>query len=66
MSSDDLRRRQLEGIAAAKAAGRYTGRTPSIDRRAVRRLVALKGKTAAAKELGVSRASIYRILAETE
>jgi DNA invertase Pin-like site-specific DNA recombinase len=59
------RERQLEGIAKAKAAGVYTGRKPSIDPEAVRRLKAEgKGATEIAKALGVGRASVYRLLSE--
>jgi DNA invertase Pin-like site-specific DNA recombinase len=57
------RERQLEGIAKAKKAGVYKGRPPSIDRNDVRRLKeAGKGATEIAKELGVGRASVYRLL----
>ncbi len=57
------RERQLEGIAQAKAAGVYTGRKPSIDATRVRRLHA-EGTGAAeiAKQLGIGRASVYRLL----
>jgi len=55
--------RQLEGIAAAKIAGVYTGRKPTID---PARIAALKseglGATEIAKRLGVARASVYRHL----
>jgi len=55
--------RQLEGIAAAKEKGVYTGRKPSIDPARVRRLVdAGLGGTEIARELGISRASVYRLL----
>ena len=57
------RERQMEGIAKAKARGVYKGRKPSIDRKEVQRL---KGKgmgaSAIAKELGIGRASVYRLL----
>lgn len=57
------RERQMEGIAKAKQAGVYTGRKPSIDPDAVRRLKAQGlGATAIAKQLGVARASVYRLL----
>jgi DNA invertase Pin-like site-specific DNA recombinase len=59
------RERQLEGIAKAKQAGVYTGRKPSIDVEAVRRLKAEgKGATEIAKALGVARASVYRLLGD--
>ncbi len=55
--------RQMEGIAKAKAAGVYKGRAPAIDKDAVR---ALKdkglGATHIARELGISRQSVYRAL----
>ena len=57
------RERQLEGIAAAKAAGVYTGRKPSIDPSQVRQLHAQgTGAAAIAKQLGIGRASVYRLL----
>ncbi len=56
--------RQREGIAKAKAEGKYKGRAPTALRRAddVLRLKA-EGKTADAivAELGVSRSSVFRI-----
>jgi DNA invertase Pin-like site-specific DNA recombinase len=55
--------RQLEGIAAAKARGVYKGRKPSIDAAAVRRLAAAgMGGTEVARQLGIARASVYRLL----
>lgn len=59
------RERQLEGIAQAKAAGVYKGRPPSIQAAKVRELKDQGvGGTEIAKTLGISRASVYRILAE--
>jgi DNA invertase Pin-like site-specific DNA recombinase len=56
--------RQADGIAKAKAAGKYRGRPASID---PAQIAAMKadglGATAIAKKLGVSRASIYRVSA---
>ena len=62
----DVRRdRQAEGIAKAKKAGVYTGGKPRIDRRQVLDLVGHgQGVAAVARTLGISRMSIYRILAE--
>jgi DNA invertase Pin-like site-specific DNA recombinase len=58
------RERQLEGIAAAKAKGVYKGRPATIDTAKVAALKAQgKGATEIAKELGVGRASVYRVLA---
>jgi DNA invertase Pin-like site-specific DNA recombinase len=59
------RERQMEGIAAAKEAGVYRGRKPSIDANEVRRLKAEGlGATEIAKQLGIGRASVYRTLGE--
>ncbi len=59
--------RQREGIAKAKAEGKYTGRQPTARRKAqeVMRLRA-EGKSASdiVTALGISRASVFRILAE--
>jgi DNA invertase Pin-like site-specific DNA recombinase len=62
----DVRRdRQAEGIAKARKAGVYTGGKPRIDRRRVIDLVGQgQGVAAVARTLGISRMSIYRILAE--
>lgn len=58
--------RQREGVAKAKAEGKYKGRAPTARAKAddVRRLAA-EGKTreAIAKELGIGVASVYRVLA---
>ncbi|WP_105438860.1 recombinase family protein [Neorhizobium sp. T25_13] len=57
--------RQKEGIAKAKAEGKYTGRVPTA-RRQADKVLALKrdGKTPAQiqTELGISRASYFRIV----
>ncbi len=57
--------RQREGIAKAKAEGKYKGRAPTARAKAeeVKRMKA-EGKTADAivAELGVSRSSVFRIL----
>ena len=56
--------RQREGIAKAKAAGKYKGRPVSIDAAQVRQLSAELGRPAAiAKRLGIARSSVYRLLA---
>lgn len=59
----DLRReRQREGIDKARALGRYKGRPKSIDPEEVKRLLASGlGASAVARELGVGRASVYRV-----
>ncbi|MCA1492002.1 recombinase family protein [Ensifer sp. NBAIM29] len=61
--------RQREGILAAKAAGKYKGRKPTArakeqDIRALK--LAGKGASEIARQLGIGRASVYRVLAETE
>ena len=58
------RERQLEGIAKAKQRGVYKGRKPKIDRAEVMQLKDDKGMgaTAIAKQLGIGRSSVYRLL----
>lgn len=62
------RERQMEGIARAKAKGVYKGRKSSIDPTEVRRLRTEEkmGPTAIARRLGIGRASVYRVLADTD
>jgi DNA invertase Pin-like site-specific DNA recombinase len=56
-------KRQLEGIAKAKAAGLYKGRQASIDVARIREMKAQGlGATAIAKALGIGRASVFRVL----
>ena len=64
----DVRRdRQAEGIAKAKKAGAYTGATARIDRNKVLALINDGYRpAAAARALGISRMTIYRILGETQ
>ena len=60
---DIMLERQREGIAKAKAAGKYKGRPRSLDAAAIRRLAANKvGPAAIAKQLGIARSSVYRVL----
>lgn len=58
--------RQREGIAKAKAEGKYKGRAPTA-RRQAEQVLALAAQGAGAadigKRLGMHRASVYRILA---
>jgi DNA invertase Pin-like site-specific DNA recombinase len=54
--------RQREGIAKAKAAGRYRGRPVSIDATQIRQLRTELGPAAIAKKLGIARSSVYRLL----
>jgi DNA invertase Pin-like site-specific DNA recombinase len=61
------RLRQTEGIAKAKAEGRYKGKAPTARRQGpqVRELAgAGLGASVIASRLGISRASVYRVLAE--
>jgi len=58
--------RQREGIAAAKADGKYKGRAPTARRKAdeIRKLAADGlGKAEIARRLGVGERSVYRMLA---
>lgn len=59
--------RQREGIAKAKAEGRYKGRAPTAQRQ-VEKVKALRAEglkpEAIAKRLGISRSSTYAILKE--
>ena len=54
----------MEGIAAAKLRGVYTGRKVRIDPAAVRALHTEQklGPAAIAHQLGIGRASVYRLL----
>jgi DNA invertase Pin-like site-specific DNA recombinase len=55
--------RQLEGIAAAKIRGVYTGRKATLDPAKIRQLASEGlGGTAIAKQLKISRTSVYRLL----
>ena len=60
------RERQMEGIAAAKANGVYKGRPATIDPAEIRRLHDEEklGPAAIARQLGVARSSVYRVLPE--
>lgn len=56
------RERQMDGIAQAKAAGVYKGKSKSIDREEVRRLLAEgHGATEVAARVGCSRRAVYNI-----
>ena len=61
--------RQREGIAKAKAEGKYKGRKPTARAKADQ-VLALKGEgvgaTEIAKRLEIGRASVYRILADQQ
>lgn len=59
--------RQREGIAAAKAAGKYKGRKPTARAKSseIKRLASMGlGATEIAQELKIGRASVYRALKE--
>lgn len=64
--TDVRRERQLEGIEAAKAKGIYKGRKPSLDRQRIRELTeAGVSPSQIARELGMARSSVYRVLGES-
>jgi DNA invertase Pin-like site-specific DNA recombinase len=61
-----IRERQAEGIAKAKAAGKYKGRKPTLSPEQVQeikdKVAAGAEKKALAAEYGVSRQTLYRVL----
>lgn len=60
-----MKERQAEGIAKAKAEGKYRGRKPTARAKAVHvRAMSAEGvsPTEIAKRLGIGRASVYRCL----
>ena len=57
--------RQLEGIAAAKARGIYKDRKPSIDAGGAEAARGRPRPSEVARRLGISRASVYRLLRQT-
>ncbi|MEG3086838.1 recombinase family protein [Sphingomonas sp. PB4P5] len=60
--TDIRKERQREGIERAKLAGVYKGRKPSVDADAVRSLRSQGlGPSEIAKQLGIGRASVYRV-----
>jgi DNA invertase Pin-like site-specific DNA recombinase len=54
--------RQREGIARAKAEGKYKGRPASLDPAEIAMLAQTMGAAAIAKRLGIARSSVYRLL----
>jgi DNA invertase Pin-like site-specific DNA recombinase len=61
--------RQREGVVKAKAAGKYKGRKPTARAKAadVRAMLAGgKNPTDVARELGIGRSSVYRIIGDAE
>jgi len=60
------RERQSDGIAKAKARGVYEGRKPTINPDEIQRLAGEGlGATDIARRLGIGRASVYRLLKNT-
>lgn len=62
---DIMLERQREGIAKAKAAGKYKGRKPTAQAKAAEVLELHKagvGASEIARQVGIGRASVYRIL----
>ena len=61
--------RQLEGIAAAKAKGKYNGRKPTAQAKAAEILELVSQgmtKPAIAEQVGVSVASVYNVIAKSK
>ena len=59
------RERQAEGITAAKQRGAYLGRPPRIDVEAIKhRLATVLSPTQIARELGISRGTVYKTKAD--
>ena len=59
------RERQAEGVAAAKQRGTYRGRPPWIDMDAIKHRPAMGlSPTAIARELRVSRGTVYKARAD--
>jgi DNA invertase Pin-like site-specific DNA recombinase len=61
--------RQREGVAKAKEAGKYKGRAPTARRKAGEIEALLAGgasPTAVAKQLGIGRSSVYRVINSKE
>jgi DNA invertase Pin-like site-specific DNA recombinase len=61
------RERQMEGIAKAKAAGKYKGRKPSVDPEKVRKMRdGGMRPSQIARELKVARTTVWRALAKVD
>jgi len=65
-----INERQREGIALAKAAGRYAGGKPKLSRERAaelrERVAAGESKASVAREFGLTRQSVYNYLAQAE
>jgi DNA invertase Pin-like site-specific DNA recombinase len=67
-----IRERQLEGIAIAKTSGKYKGRKPTLTPTKVAELIAkdkdngYKNRASLARELGISRETLYQYLRANE
>ncbi|SOB59638.1 Transposon Tn21 resolvase [Pseudodesulfovibrio profundus] len=63
-----IRERQAEGIAKAKKAGKYKGRKPKLSKEQVdelcQRVASGDEKKVLASEFGISRQTLYRLVAE--
>ena len=55
--------RQREGIAKAKAEGKYKGRPPSIDRTQIKKLLERMGPADVARTMGIARSTVYKLSA---
>jgi DNA invertase Pin-like site-specific DNA recombinase len=56
--------RQREGIAKAKSEGKYKGRPAHIDAAEIKRLTGTMGPAAIARQLGIARSTVYRLLGQ--
>lgn len=65
-----IRERQREGVAAAKRAGKHCGRKSNLTDEQARKLVARvesgEDKTGLAREFGISRATVYNVIAKAK
>ena len=55
--------RQREGIAKAKAEGKYKGRPPSVDRAKIKTLLEQMGPADVARTMGIARSTVYKLSA---
>ena len=55
--------RQREGIAKAKAEGKYKGRPPSVDRARIKTLLEQMGPADVARTMGIARSTVYKLSA---